>query len=99
MKLKSKKTAINEVDYKELEVFATKIYNLKNYSFVAIEEGQNDSSYPFTVDGEIDELDQIYVDLIKNDGRVPSYNNGILLNLLCKEGHIDKGEYLINVCW
>lgn len=84
-----KKKTIFECEYYELEKFVKEKYGV-DYDFVANEECGNDSSHTFTVDGEVDEDFDIHV---------VSYRNYDLMNKLCKDGHIEPGEYLINVCW
>jgi hypothetical protein len=86
------------VNYSDLEDFATKIYNLKDYSFVAIEECGNDSSHDFVVSDKINKHELKDVEEIKN-GNVKEYRNRLLLDLLCKEGYIPPGNYTISVCW
>ena len=96
--LGTKKTIIS-VNNRELEKLAKQIYNLKSYSFVEVEECGNDSSHSFYVDGDIDPLDQADFVKIKNGEEVPKYCNMLLLNILCADGHIEKGEYVIKVSW
>lgn len=99
MKLKHTKETIIRVEYYDLEEFASKIYGLQEYNFAAVEECGNDSSHSFDVDGNLDDYDVEEAEKIKNEHTVDSYQNYILLNLLCKEGHIEPGNYLINVSW
>lgn len=99
-KLKTEKVEYLAVSYNELERFATKIYKFKNrYSFVAAQECDNDSEHSFSVTGEIDESDEETAEAIR-EGQAPEYyQNQLLLDLLCADGHIAKGDYLVSVCW
>jgi hypothetical protein len=89
---------IYQVDYRELECFVSEVYGITDYNFVAVEEGQNDSTYSFIVDGKTDEWDMGTVDEIRK-GYIPMYSNGVLLNILCADGHLKPGNYSITVCW
>jgi hypothetical protein len=91
-----KKKVVIEVDYRDLDKLVTQVYGDKDYSFVAVELCGNDSTHSFAVDGQI--FDEDSVKQIKQ-GNVPDYANGVLLNLLCKEGYIKKGIYNVGVCW
>lgn len=87
-----------EVTYHDLEDFARPIYNLINYEFAAVEECGNSSNFTYDIDGKIDSYLETGVQSIRN-GSVPLYSNRLLLNLLCKDGHIPPGNYLISVFW
>lgn len=110
VKLRSEKKVIFEVQYQDLESFVKEIYpktrgGIKSkyddgYSFVATQECGNDCSFSFKVDDEkMDEYDQEDWNKFKETGGVPDYNNALLLQGLCIEGHIEPGEYLIEVSW
>jgi len=93
-----KKKSIIEISYKELEKLVKEKLGYKNYCFVAVEECGNDSDHQFDVDGEIDDFD---LEDIKSweEGKFVNYSNGIILNKLCADGHIEKGDYVVTVCW
>lgn len=97
--MRYKIVTIYQVDYFELERFAKEIYGLDDYSFVATEECGNDSEHRFRVNGKVDSWDADNEVAILNTTDVPCYANGLLLNMLCRDGHIPKGEYLVIVCW
>jgi len=97
MKIKTK--VVHEIDYGELEKFATEVYDLKDYCFVAVQECRNDTVSEFTVDGEIDDYEREEVAQIHETKDVPCYQNGLLLNMLCRDGYIPGGTYLVDVRW
>jgi hypothetical protein len=92
------KETINSIDYGDLEEFIKQVYNIKDYSFVLIQECGNDSSHEFTADGEIDEFDLEDAAKIRS-GEIDLYQNSLLLNCLVADGYIPKGDYVIRVCW
>lgn len=86
MKLKHTKKTTISVEYGDLEKLIDEVYDM-NYQFVAEQEANNYSSYEFTVTGEVDDKE-----LWPNSPEV-------MLNRLCKDGHIESGEYVIRVSW
>ena len=99
MKLESNVKTYVEVEYGDLERFATEIYDLDDYNFACVQECGNDTSTTFNVHGKLGRWDIKTAKKIVEEKRVPSWSNGILLNLLCADGHIIPGEYLIHVSW
>lgn len=98
--LKVKKTlSIHVVDRKELERFASQVYNLRGYSFSTAEwpDPADDEDVTFTVSpltdsAQDDDADDIA--MIKN-GVVPRWRNALLLDLLCTDGCLAPGHYLV----
>lgn len=86
-----------EVDWHDLEEAINKHYG-KDYEFVPDIECGNDSSHDFRVDGKVNQYDQERLDEFKETG---DYNflAGTLLNDLCRQGLIEPGDYLVQVCW
>ncbi len=73
---------------------------MKDYNFVLLEECGNHSEHSFDVNDEIDEDDLEMWEESKGEGSGSlMYNNGIVLNKLCVDGHIEAGEYIVNVSW
>lgn len=89
---------IVEADYIEIEELVRIHYNIKDYEFAFVQECGNDSVHFFQVNGIIDKYDENTAKKIRN-GFVPEYSNDVLLNLLCADSHIEKGEYFIKVSW
>lgn len=96
MKIKT----ITEITYDELEKLVKEKLGYKDYNFGAVQECGNDSSHQFTVEKEFEdeEYDQETIEQWEK-GEFVNYSNGIILNKLCKEGHIPEGNYLVTVCW
>lgn len=86
---------IHRAGYRDVEKAAAEHYGI-NYSFPATQECGNDTSHQFRVGaGDLEEEDEAEV----RAGKVPMYNNGALLEVLCKDGHIPAGDYVIEVFW
>lgn len=93
-----KKRIVTEIDSNELDELVKKHLGYSEYEFVPVEECGNDSSHEFTVDGKIDAYEE--KDLAKwKAGQFVHYSNGLVLNELARQGYIEKGEYLVTVCW
>lgn len=91
--------AINLLDYKELERFAREAYKLGDYKFAAVEVCENDSDHAFhvsTLDADALLDDEEDVKLIRS-GHVPLFRNGLLLDLLCTDGLLPAGNYVVQV--
>lgn len=98
--LKVTTQVINLVDSSTLEAFVEESYKLTSYSFAAVEECGNDSDHAFHVDGNLDEDDdEEDIKLIREGKEVPTYRNALLLDILCHDGLIPPGNYLIQVSW
>jgi len=63
---------------------------------VANQEANNDSIYRFNATGEIEDYDKEGAEEIRN-GHIE--NNDLLFDVLCADGYIEPGEYLVDVCW
>lgn len=97
-----KKTFIT-LSYKEVEELAHKHYGAVihgyqrgTYSFVATGEHTNGDNVEIDVDGDID--DEEDAKSIRN-GTIPMWGNNTLLNVLCADGHIEAGDYLVEISW
>jgi hypothetical protein len=98
MGLEYETKTINEIDYRDLDTFIQKEYGWKEYEFVAVEECSNDSYHSFDVDGNLDTCDLSSIDKWKNGGFV-HYSNHTIMNMLCRDGHIPAGNYIVSVSW
>lgn len=95
-----KQITCNFMEATELESLVQAKYGVKDYSFVATQECGNYCCILFRdVNGKIDSFDQEDATEIIEKKRAPIYNNRVVLNLLCKDGHIAPGDYLIDPSW
>jgi len=101
MGLQSKKVTYNEVEYGDLDKFINEEFpQLKGrFESAAYEEWSNDSCYIMDIDGEPDEYYDNEVAEMLETGKIPSFITQAALNYLCRLGKIEKGLYLIQVCW
>ena len=91
------KKIVIEMKYDELEDMVKETWG-HDWEFVSDQECSNDSSHEFSVDGEIDEWGQKEIDEFAKTGK-GSFLARDLMNTLYKMGKLEKGEYLIQVCW
>jgi hypothetical protein len=86
-------------DYDDLETLVQEVYGIDDYSFTDVQECSNDSTHTFVVEKVTEQFYKADAKLIRSGKRVPRHRNGLLLNCLCADGHIEPGEYIIDVCW
>jgi hypothetical protein len=84
-------------DYKEIERIVQKHYKVKNWSIVADQECNNDSSLSFSVRCKLDKYDKERVKDFKKDD--DTFMSNALLDNLCFLGLIPEGEYIVDVMW
>jgi len=97
LKITDKKTYF-EVDWHDFEDLVKKVYG-QDYEFVADQECGNDSSHTFSASSkELDEYEAERVKEFKDTGEY-NYLAGELFNDLCRQGKIEEGSYIVNVCW
>lgn len=93
--LKVKEVKHFEVRWKDLNNFVKETYKV-DYCFIEREECGNDSIHEFH---DVDGIDFSREFISAKDMFNGLYTNFDVLNLLCRDGHIEKGNYLIDVCW
>lgn len=97
--LKINTKSMHKVQYYDLEEFINKVYQVKDYSLVADEEGNNDTSMTYNVaKEEIDAYDMKKLNDFK-EGRYVMYVTRTILIDLCNRDLIPEGEYVINISW
>ena len=99
MPLKTKQATYTEVDYYDLERLIQEVYKQPDYNVVAEEEWSNDTSHTLTIErAALTEFETRDIEefVASGDGQ---YKLGSILADLCLHGHIEPGDYLINVCW
>jgi hypothetical protein len=72
---------------------------LREFEFVAIEEANNDSCYTFDITGDLYDWDKPEMEEMLATKKFDNYSTRRILDYLCSEGVIDKGNYLIDVSW
>lgn len=97
MKLKGEKKVIFEVDYSDFEDFVNEIYG-GNFDFVADHEANNYSSYDFDAPNMNRDFGGKYEAKIR-EGKFNGVPVHAIFNVLLKDGHIEKGNYIIKVSW
>lgn len=95
---------VKEVDYNDLDKAITDFLKSKNftnknfdkygYECIAENEWSNYQSHSFPVEPELP--DKFELKELK-EGELPS--TSCLLNWMCADGLIEKGEYLVDIFW
>lgn len=96
-KLRIEKYEVMRVNSYDLEEFIKDVTG-QDFEFVADQEAGNDTQHEFDVDGDLEDYDEERVDEFL-EGEYGSHLTRPLLNWLAKNGHIEKGTYLVGVCW
>jgi len=91
-----------EISYNEFEDLIRKHYpHIKGYSFIADQECPNDTSHAFhnITAEQWDQYDeeQWEIDIVHDKNY--SFAAEVFLKKLCRDKHIEPGNYLINVYW
>jgi len=97
--LKVKIETVHRVKWSDLERFATEVYGLDDYNFCCVQECGNDSQHRFIAHDTLSQTDKREADAIRTTKQVPSYRNALLIDMLCTDGHMGEGTYLVEVCW
>jgi len=96
--LKMVTKVINEVDYYDFDRFVEKQYG-GTCEFPADHESSNDTSHNMGYIGKgVDKWSQEEAAKIRS-GQYPGFSGSTILECLCEDGLIPKGEYIINVSW
>jgi len=88
-----KRKTFIEVDAFDLNELVKKHYGDIGYDFIDAAECGNDTEHTFTVKAESNERKWKQMMTEKR------FSNSAVLNRLCLDGHIERGEYVIKVCW
>jgi hypothetical protein len=99
MKNPFKKEVIFRADSSDLDNFINKEYGTKIYEFVADQESGNDVSHSFTVSGKLSDWDKKALKKFNVHYPAGGPITHILLNDLCRQGKIESGRYIVDVCW
>ena len=97
MELKTKVVTAFHVDCGDLEGFIEHHYS-GSVSIPAIQESSNDVTLEAGVTGLIHEYDKGDAKMIRK-GEYPLYSMHTILDCLCQDGFIEKGNYLISISW
>jgi len=97
MKLKTSKEEVFKVNYRDIEQLITETYG-REYELPCDMESCNDTSIDVSVDGKIDSYNARHVKEWVKTGK-SNYLLPALMEDLCKNGHIEKGTYIIDVSW
>ena len=97
-----KPLTVRVVDYHEVDRLVNDTYG-GTFEFLSAQESSNDVDHLFHVDGKLDADDEdevAEVKVIREGGsQIDSFGAQLWLDVLCADGHITAGAYLVEVCW
>ena len=96
--MRTKKKTLIEVDSFELEEAIQKHFG-RDYELIPMQEWGNDQEHAITVDGTLDDYNTEKVEAFKNLTEPGMFLLRSLMNSMAADGVIEKGEYLVTVCW
>ena len=73
--------------------------NMPHFEMVCNGEWCNDSSHQFDVDGKIGQYEREDAAKFRKDGKPRGLSNADVMNILCADGWLEPGAYLVEVCW
>lgn len=96
--LEYKDVRYKQVNVWDLDRYFEKVFGT-NPDIVAREEWSNDTSHSYRVKGELDKGDFEDAALLAAGGFVQWGVCGLVLEVLCVNGHLEAGDYLIESWW
>jgi hypothetical protein len=72
---------------------------MPHFEMVCHGEWCNDSCHQFDVDGKIGKYVAKDAAKFRKDGKPRGLSNGDVMNILCADGWLEPGRYLVEVCW
>lgn len=106
-KLRTKTETVISVNYGDLDAFVEQVTG-RTFDFVFAEECGNDTSHMFEVVGGRGKcsletwtrgMEEAEYWIANGDGEYGGCGAGTLLDWLCSKGHIEPGNYRVDVCW
>lgn len=74
-------------------------FAMPHFEMVCNGEWGNDSSHQFDVTPVLDPYCKVDAAKFRKDGKPRGLSNGDVLNILCQDGWLEPGKYLVEVCW
>lgn len=94
---KFKKVEYFEIEYHELDDIINQEYPDLDYE-CALDQN-NDSNISLSIDGEFSSFDDLALEKLLKNNDQNYQSTRLLLNDMCRKGLIEKGDYLITICW
>jgi hypothetical protein len=88
-----------KLDYRVIDSIVWQFYGIDEYEFAAVEDCKNNTCHEFTVDGDFDDSLKDDVANFRRTGEHGNLTNKDVLNVLCQDGWLDPGVYLVEVAW
>lgn len=95
-----------EIDYDVIDRIVYLFYGhsdgkfaMPHFEMVPHGEWGNDSSHQFDVEPVISKYEEKDAAKFRKDGKPRNLSNGDVMNILCQDGWLEPGKYLVDVCW
>jgi hypothetical protein len=88
-----------KISWKVIEDIVRTYYNDRQYSFVAVEECGNDTCHEFFVTGRVVDYQAAAVERFRSGEGYGALSNYDIFDVLCQDGFLDPGTYIVEVCW
>jgi hypothetical protein len=100
---KVERVAHVKIDYDVIDRIVYLFYGHDNgeSDFCMVWNGEwgNDSSHQFDVEPVIDKYEAKDAAKFRKDGKPRNLSNEAVMNILCQDGWLEPGKYLVEVCW
>ncbi len=74
-------------------------FKLPHFEMVGNGSWCNDSSHQFNVEPKVDSYAKKDAEKFRKDGKPRGLCNAEVMNILCEDGWLEPGNYLVEVCW
>ncbi len=74
-------------------------FKLPHFEMVPHGEWCNDSSHRFNVEPKVGRYAKKDAEKFRKDGKPRNLCNADVMNILCEDGWLAPGEYIVEVCW
>lgn len=88
-----------QITYDVIEVIVQMYFGAIDYSFVELQESGNDIYHKFDVTDVIERWCADDAKMFRQGEGYGNLNNHDILNILCADGWLSPGTYLVEVCW
>ena len=88
-----------QITYDVIEIIVQMYFGATDYSFVYLQECGNDTCHKFDVTGVVEKWRADDAKMFRQGEGCGNLNNHDILNILCADGWLSPGTYLVEVCW
>jgi hypothetical protein len=93
------RVALIEISWDDINEIVRTYYGHGEFEMVVNGEWGNDSSHQFDVEPVVDNYAKKDAEKFRRGDKPRDLSNGDVLNILCEDGWLEPGQYLVEVCW